>query len=256
MIRRDRANPRNRLLASLSPGEFKRLEPHLAVAHLSVGETLRDFVAPPKGIWFPETCVVSLVVLMTGGGTAVVGMTGCEGVAAYSPAECGHFVLAREVVQVAGEALFLPARVVQAEFDASSGLRQLMLCHAEALHEQVMQLAACNALHVAEERLARFLLSLQDCTGPSAALPLTQEQLAEMLGVRRTTVTAGAAALQRVGLITYRRGTVEIKNRRGLEAVACECYGAISILLRTMSARSKPLTVLHPTTCAVLISNS
>ena len=218
----------NHLLASLTPSDLCRLEPYLGAAKLSRGDVLSEFCEQPERIWFPETCVVSLVVPMSAGNAATVGLVGREGVV------CDR--VARQVVQVPGTARFLPMVSRQAALDAAPALAQLLLRHADALDGQVMQVAACNALHPIEARLARFLLSVADRVEPHAALRLTHEDIAHALGVQRKTVTASAAAIQRMGLITYRRGAVEIQNRAGLEAVACECYDAVQSYYKQLLA--------------------
>lgn len=209
----------NHLLARLTSSDLCYLEPYLCITKLSCGEILSEFCEQPERIWFPETCVVSLVVGMSTGHDITVGLVGREGVVS----DC----VARHVVQVAGNARFLSMHTKSAALDATPALGKLLLRYADALHGQVMQGAACNALHSVEARLARFLLSVADRLQPYAPLPLTQEDLAQALGVGRSTVNKIATAFQREGLITYRRGAVQIQNRRGLKAAACECYDVV-----------------------------
>ena len=209
----------NLLLDSLASSDLSRLEPYLGSARLRRGEILGERVEQAERIWFPETCVVALVVAMNAGNGATVGLIGHEG--AVGDGAAGR------VVQVPGTARFLSVVNKQAALDAAPDLRQLLLRHADALHGQIVQVAACNALHPAEARLARFLLSVADRVGPRAPLLLTHEDIAHALGVQRKTVTASAAAIQRMGLITYRRGAIEIQKRASLEAVACECYSVV-----------------------------
>jgi CRP-like cAMP-binding protein len=216
---RDIAVDTNHLLECLDPSDLYRLKPCLGTAKFSGGEILSEFGQQPERIWFPVTCVVSLVVAMGAGKDVTVGLIGREGATGVC--------FGRQVVLLPGSARFLSIDAKQAAPDAIPDLRQLLLRHADALHGQVMQLAACNALHPVEARLARFLLSIQDRAGPRAPLRLTQEHLADALGVQRCTVNARAAAFQQMGLITYRRGAIEVRRRAGLEAVACECYGVV-----------------------------
>jgi CRP-like cAMP-binding protein len=164
---------------------------------------------------------------MEGGSTAEVGILGCDGMVGYTAALGDRRALARALVQVPGDALHLPLRPVLAAFEASSGFRHIVLRYIGALHAEVLQSAACHALHPSEPRLARLLLMFQERGRGDVVMPLTHELLAGMLGVQRTTVTAAAGALQRAGLIAYRHGTIEIVDRAGLEKSACECYHVI-----------------------------
>ena len=148
----------NHLLDSLTPSELYRLDPHLGCARLGLGEILGEFGDQPERIWFPETCVVSLIVAVSADNRATVGLIGREGAAC----DC----VAHQVVQVPGTARFLSLSAKQASLDVAPHLKSLLLRHADALHGQVMQWAACNALHPAEARLARFLLSVADRVGP------------------------------------------------------------------------------------------
>ena len=202
--------PGNHLLASLDSDELLHLAPYLGSVLLSVGQILPVSSDLPGRIWFPETCVISLVVPMSAGNRVVVGIIGREGAVGASVAKSGSAIVASPVVQITGTALVLSGRAIRVSLDQRHGLQQLLLRHADALHGQVMQVAACNSIHPAEVRLARFLLSVADRIGPHAPLRLTQEHLADALGVQRSTVNASAAAFQRMGLITYRRGAMEI----------------------------------------------
>lgn len=164
---------RNLILGRLRPIEVRRLEPHLELVRLQAGQVLAEPGTALQRVWFPATCVLSLYVLMGGGDTATVGLIGREGTAGYAAAFGGRRSHARLVVQVPGDALVLPARVVLATLASSATFRQSMLQYAEALHAQALQLAACSALHGAEERLASLLLSLDDRIEPGIVLPLT-----------------------------------------------------------------------------------
>jgi CRP-like cAMP-binding protein len=167
------------------------------------------------------------VVVMDGGQSEEAASVGLEGMVGAMAALGGHRTVSRGIVTVPGAALRLPATALRAQFEASSGLRRLCLCHGDALLAQVLQLSACTALHPVEARLCRLLLQLEDRTAPDQILPLTQDFLAEMLGVHRTTVTQAATALQRAGVIAYRRGRVSVLDRALLERATCECYATI-----------------------------
>jgi CRP-like cAMP-binding protein len=215
------------LLAALKSSDWHRLEPDLQLVRLRPGRVLAEPGEPTEDIWFPETCIITLTVYMEGGSTAEVGILGCDGMVGYPAALGDRRALARALVQVPGDALHLPLKPMLAAFEASPGFRHLVLRYIGALHAEVLQSAACHALHPAELRLARLLLMFQDRGRGGAVMPLTHEILAGMLGVQRTTVTAAAGALQRAGLIAYHHGTVEILDRAGLEKAACECYHVI-----------------------------
>jgi len=228
-VRKKSMGPRNVILASLNPSDIQRLEPHFATAHLHIGEVIGEISARPARVWFPETCVLSLAVPMNGGGGAVVSIVGREGALGYRNADCEVTTLARLVVQVPGTAISISVAALRALPDVPRGLLVSLRRHTETMFAQVAQIAGCNALHPAEARLARFLLEIQDRIGRHAAIPATQEHLASVLGVQRTTITASAAALQRAGLINCRRGAIEILNRSGLEEFACECYSVLRL---------------------------
>jgi CRP-like cAMP-binding protein len=220
--------PRNRLLAALlAPDHPHPLAPVLERVRLERGAVLLDQGDEVRQLWFPEGCVVSLTVLTRDGGTAEAATVGREGAAGLVSALGDGRSVARAVVQVPGEAVRLPAEALRAAFEASPAVRRACLLHAQAQLGHVLQAAACAALHPVEARLGRWLLQVRDQAGGGAVLPLTHEFLAEMLGVQRTTVTAAALALQRAGLIDYRRGRVTVLDQAGLEGAACECHAAI-----------------------------
>jgi CRP-like cAMP-binding protein len=218
---------RNRLLAALEPEDLRRLAPHLERVDLARGTVLLEPDAELRHVWWPEDCVVSLVIPTRDGGAAEAATIGREGMVGFFAILGDHRALARNVVQVPGRALRLPFGVLREAFAASPPVRQVCLRYVAALLAHVLQSAACNALHTVEARLARWLLLLQDRVDGDPRLPLTQEFLAEMLGVQRTTVTTAARALQRAGLIAYKWGGVTVLDRTGLERVSCECYGVI-----------------------------
>jgi len=223
--RRGNAAPcANRLLALLPRKDYEQLRPHLEYAPLKYRQSLYRANRPIGFVYFIETGVGSLVNTMANGDAAEVGTIGNEGVVglplllqdARSPTSV--------YVQVPGSGLRMKASLFQKELAASATMRTVMLHYAHAFFNQVAQSAACNQFHSLDKRCCRWLLMTHDRMGSDDFL-LTQEFLAMMLGVQRTGVTAAAGALQRAGLITYSRGNVTIRNRRGLERRACECYG-------------------------------
>jgi CRP-like cAMP-binding protein len=222
------AASRNRLLAALEPDDLGRLAPHLERVDLARGTVLLEPDAELRHVWWPEDCVISLVIPTLGGGGAEAATIGREGMIGFIAAlGVPPRALARDMVQVPGRALRLPLATLREAFAASPRVHQVCLCYVAALIAHVLQSVACNAQHSVEARLARWLLLSQDRVDGAGALPVTQELLAEMLGVQRTTVTAAARALQRAGLIAYRWGSVTVLDRAGLEGVSCECYGVI-----------------------------
>jgi CRP-like cAMP-binding protein len=217
---------RNRFLAALPAKDFSLLAGHLRTVTLERGVTLHDAGEEIEYVYFPHAGMVSLVSVMQSGAmveTAAVGHGGVVGATAGLGA-CHAFT--RAIVQIPGEA----ARIARTSFhlaaEESPAIRDLVVAYNNLLFSQVQQSVACNALHVLEARLCRWLLQTQDCIGHKC-IPLTQEFIAETLGVRRTTLTVVAGVLQRAGMIRYRRGLIHIVNRPALESSACECYAVV-----------------------------
>jgi CRP-like cAMP-binding protein len=215
----------NRLLAALDPTDYALVRPHLSTACFERGAILQEQEAPVAHVYFPMSGLVSLVSVMKDGHeieTAVVGRDGAVGFVGL-----GRWnAFARATVQIPATCAVITESHFRAAVSQSERLRDLMLRFREALFVQVHQTAACNALHPLEDRLARWLLQALDLTD-ERELPVTQESIAKMLGVRRTSVTLIANRLQADGLIRYRRGHIVVLNRMGLEEVTCECYRAI-----------------------------
>jgi CRP-like cAMP-binding protein len=217
---------KNRLLAALDPIDYALIGPHLSTACFERGAMLQEQDAPVAQVYFPMSGLVSLVSVMKDGHeieTAVVGKDGAVG-AFVGLGRWNAF--ARATVQIPTTCAVITETHFRAAVSQSERIRDLMLRFREALFGQVHQTAACNALHPLEDRLARWLLQALDLID-ERELPLTQESIAKMLGVRRTSVTLIANRLQADGLIRYRRGHIVVLNRMGLEEVACECYRAI-----------------------------
>jgi CRP-like cAMP-binding protein len=217
---------RNHLLAALPSPVLSRLRPKLEPVTLSLGKILLWAEEPIEAVYFLEKGMVSLIAALDEGMRAEVGIIGREGIVGM-PLVFGvdtSFVEAQ--VQIPGSALRMSSTMFQKELEESPLLRALLLRYAEAAQAHVSQTAACNARHGLEQRLARWLLMVQDRTEGNE-LPLTQEFLAAMLGVHRPSITVTAGILQRAGLIQYRSGNITIFDRSGLEAAACECYGLV-----------------------------
>ena len=220
------AAPQNRLLAALDAEDFELVASKLVPVILEKGALLYDPGDMVDAIYFPDDCVISLMTLMESGAaieSAAIGREGALGLmAAVSPRQS----LTRALVQVPGRARRITAAHLHRAWEQSAQIRDLIDRHNEALFAHAIHSVACNALHSVEARFCRWLLSCDDRID-SSTVALTQEFLADMLGVQRTTVTVVARALQAGGLIRYRRGVVDILDRAGLEAIACECYRAV-----------------------------
>ena len=216
--------PANRLLSLLSPRDYARLRPHLHRIPLEYRQSLYRAHKPIEFVYFIETGVGSLVNTMANGQASEVGTIGNEGVVGL-PLVLGDDRAPTSVyIQVPGAGLRMKATLFKKELARSASMRTVMLHYAHAFFNQVAQSAACNQFHSIEQRCCRWLLMTHDRMQSDEFL-LTQEFLAMMLGVQRTGVTAAAGALQRAGLIRYKRGNVTIIDRRGLIRRSCECYG-------------------------------
>jgi CRP-like cAMP-binding protein len=217
--------PFNRFLATLPPHDFSLLAPHLCTIALERGVMLHDMGEELEHVYFPHTGMVSLVAVMQSGGTVETATIGRAGVIGAS-AGLGESTFARAIVQLPGTAARLSGVQFCAAANQSQTIRDLIVRYNDLLLAHTQQSVACNALHALEARLCRWLLQTHDCM-EGDAIPLTQEFLGQMLGVRRSTVTLAARLLQSAGLIRYRRGLIQIVDRAGLEDIACECYAVV-----------------------------
>ncbi|WP_088890196.1 Crp/Fnr family transcriptional regulator [Leptolyngbya ohadii] len=216
----------NHLLCVLPLADRERISSYLEPVHLDAQQILYDAEQPIEWVYFPLNCVVSLLTVMENGETIEVATVGREGIVGLPILLGVEQVPGRAMVQIPGEAIRLSADILRAEIERGSILHQQLQHYAQALFDQVTQLSACDRLHSIEQRLCRWLLMTQDRVG-EGQFPLTQAILAQMLGVRRATVSEIAGRLQRSNLIRYRRGQMEIVDRSGLENLVCECYGKI-----------------------------
>lgn len=219
----DKSRSANRLLSSLPEAEYNRLEPYLTLVKVPLGMVIYEAAEKIKTVYFPETALISLVSTLKNGATSEIGLIGGTGVVGLSVCLGSGYSKHRAIIQVPGGALKISARILKQEFDRGGELQKLLLRYTETRLDEVAQLAICNAHHKIEQRLARWLLTVQDLI-QSDKLPLTQEFLGNMLGVQRSGVTLSAGILQQAGLISYSRGKIKIKSRQQLENVACECY--------------------------------
>jgi CRP-like cAMP-binding protein len=216
----------NNLLAALPRKAYRRLLPALSPATLTFGEVLYEPGKPMRDVYFPNECLVSLLTLVEGHLALEVGMVGREGMVGVALALGITDSPMRALVQGGGPALRMSAKRFRAELARSAPLQRGVNRYIHELMGQISQTAACNRFHLVEARLARWLLMTRDRMG-SPQFRMTQDFLSDMLGVRRVGVTQAASALQRKGLIEYRRGHIRILDQRGLEAAACSCYRVV-----------------------------
>ncbi len=216
----------NRLLASLPADQYKRLRPSLRPVSFSLGEVVYEFGGQLDYVFFPTNSIVSLLYTMENGTSAEMGLTGNDGVVGIALFMGGDTMPNRAVVQSAGEALSMKAKVLQDEFALGGEFQYLLLRYTQALITQISQTAVCNRLHSVEQQLCRWLLLSHDRV-QADELIMTQELIADMLGVRREGVTVAAGRLQDAGAIRYIRGHIQILNRQKLEDTVCECYQVV-----------------------------
>ncbi|MFC3071114.1 Crp/Fnr family transcriptional regulator [Phenylobacterium soli] len=216
----------NLLLAALPPDDYGLLAPHFAHVELERGRLLYDPGDRIDYIYFPHDGVISLMTLMDSGAAIESATIGREGALGLAAAVAPRASLVRAIVQTPTRGVRISATQMHEAWEKSAKIRELVDRHGEALFGHAIQSVACNALHSVEARFCRWLLTCHDRISTDT-IALTQEFLADMLGVQRTTVTAVARALQEKGAIRYRRGVVDIIDRAALEAMTCECYGVI-----------------------------
>jgi CRP-like cAMP-binding protein len=216
----------NRFLAALPVSDYALLAPHLRPISLERGTVLHEAGDEIEHVYFPHSGMVSLVAVMQNGATVETATVGRGGVIGVMAGLGSRFASGRAVVQLPGAAMRIGASPFRAATTQSDAIRDLVVRCNDLLLGQIQQSVACNALHALEARLCRWLLQTQDCVDGDT-IPLTQEFLAQMLGVRRTTVTITARLLQSAGMIRYRRGLIQIVNRPALEKSACECHATV-----------------------------
>jgi CRP-like cAMP-binding protein len=213
----------NRLLAALPPDTLALLDRELRQVSLERGAVLLEPGDPVEEIYFPQTGLISLLILGRKGGAVETATIGREGAVGLHGGLGGRRSFTRATTQIGGTFSTIRTGRFERIVDGSGPVRDLILRYTELLLAEAQQIAACNAMHGAAARACRWLLQCVDRTGHDE-LPLTQEVWAQMMGVRRTTMTLVAQSLQVRGLIRYRRGRIELLDRKGLEECACECY--------------------------------
>ena len=216
----------NRLLASLPADAFSAISPHLKIVELKFGNVVAEAGSPIRQVYFPYSGVISLVVELDVGAMIETAMVGHDGVLNAAPALDGKVSLNKGIVQVAGSAGTIEVNRIRRLANEFEPFRSLLIRHEQVLFAQSQQSAACNASHSVEARMCRWLLYMRDLAG-SDDLVLTQEFLAQMLSVRRPSVSVVASPLQKAGLIKYSRGHMRLLDVKGLQKRACECYGTV-----------------------------
>lgn len=236
----------NHLLAALLDNEFNRLAPHLELVAMPLGEVLSESGSKLSSVYFPTTAIISMHYLLENGGSSEIAGVGNEGLFGISLFMGGDTTPSRAVVQTGGYGYRLKADILIDEFNRAGPVMRLLLRYTQALITQMSQTAVCNRHHSVGQQLCRWLLLTLDRL-PDSELTITQELIANMLGVRREGVTEAAGKLQASGYIRYRRGHITVLDRSGLERSVCECYQVVkkevTRLLSDVRQRQSTVTV-------------
>ncbi|MFO1265556.1 MAG: Crp/Fnr family transcriptional regulator [Rubrivivax sp.] len=216
----------NNILAALPAVERTRIYPHLKLVPMPLGMVLYESGDAQRYVYFPTTCIVSLLYVMEDGASAEIAVVGNEGLVGISLFMGGETTPSRALVQSAGQAFRLNGQLLKEEFHRNGPMQLLLLRYTQALITQMAQTAVCNRHHSVHQQLCRWLLLSLDRLD-SNELSMTQELIANMLGVRREGVTEAAGQLQKLGVIRYARGKITVLNRRQLEKLCCECYAVV-----------------------------
>ncbi|WP_340163155.1 Crp/Fnr family transcriptional regulator [Litchfieldella qijiaojingensis] len=226
---------KNQLLAALPRVEYERLRPRLEPVTLSLGEALYESGGVMRHVYFPTDAIVSLLCVMEDGDSTEIAVVGNEGIVGISLFMGGETTPSRAIVQSAGHAYRLRGQFLKDEFYRAGSLQGLLLRYTQALITQMAQTAVCNRHHTVDQQLCRWLLLSLDRLSTNE-LVMTQELIANMLGVRREGVTESAGKLQKAGLIAYHRGHITVLDRPGLESRVCECYAVVKKEYRRLLA--------------------
>ena len=216
----------NQLLVGLTAEEQARLVPHLQLVPMPLGKVLYEPGDQLRHVYFPIDSIVSLLYVLENGASAEISIVGNEGLIGIALFMGGETTPSRAIVQSAGTAYRLPAQLLKDEFHRSGPMQLQLLRYTQALITQMAQTAVCNRHHSVDQQLCRWLLLSLDRL-PTNCLTMTQELIANMLGVRREGVTEAAGKLQKLGAITYRRGQITILDRPAIERLCCECYAVV-----------------------------
>jgi CRP-like cAMP-binding protein len=217
---------RNHLLAALTAAERERLYPHLQLVPMPLGKVLYESGDVMRHVYFPTDSIISLLYVLEDGASAEISVVGNEGIIGVSLFMGGETTPSRAIVQSAGSAYRLIGQLLKEEFHRNGGMQLLLLRYTQALLTQMAQTAVCNRHHSVDQQLCRWLLLSLDRLA-SNKLTMTQELIANMLGVRREGVTDAAGKLQKLGVIQYARGQITVLDRPKLEKLCCECYAVV-----------------------------
>jgi len=216
----------NHLLAALPSDAKERIFPNLRLVDLKLGDVIYESSQPIEFVYFPTDCIISLLYVMLNGASAEISVVGNDGMAGIAVFMGGESTPTRTIVQSRGYAYRMPSPELKTEFNNHADIRVLMLRYTQALITQMSQTAVCNRHHTIDQQLCRWLLLSLDRL-PQNRLSMTQELIANMLGVRREGVTEAAGKLQKLGVIQYHRGQITVMDRPRLEALCCECYDVV-----------------------------
>jgi CRP-like cAMP-binding protein len=216
----------NWLLAALADPEWERVSPHLQPVFMPLGQVLYEPGAKPSHVYFPSTCIVSLLYVMENGASAEIAVVGNEGVVGVSLFMGGESTSSQAVVQAEGHGFRLPAAVLMQEFNRGGPVLHLLLRYTQALITQMAQTSVCNRHHALDQQLCRWLLLTLDRLH-SLEVVMTQDLLSTILGVRRASISDAAGRLQKDGLVRYERGRITVLDRPALEQRVCECYAVV-----------------------------
>jgi CRP-like cAMP-binding protein len=216
----------NHLLAALSPAVQERLFPHLELVQMSLGKVLYESGDALRHMYFPTDCIISLLYVLQDGASAEISVVGKEGLIGIALFMGGETMTNRAIVQSGGHAYRLPGQRLKDEFHRDGDLQPILLRYTQSLITQMAQTAVCNRHHSVDQQLCRWLLLSLDRLS-SNQLTMTQELIANMLGVRREGVTEAAGKLQKLGVISYHRGRITVLDRPKLESLCCECYAVV-----------------------------
>lgn len=216
----------NRLLGALETSSRERIDPHLERLNFKLGDLVCEAGGLLEHAYFPQGAVLSLLTVLENGSAIETANIGREGAFGLFAAMYSRTSFNRSIVQLEGDLVRCPIQLLQAEFQRSEHVRNLFVSYSETLLSQVQQTVACNAMHSTEEKMCRWLLMMHD-RAEGEVLAYTHEFLSHMLGANRKSVTVAAQAMQTAGLISYRRGKIQILDRPGLERASCECYAIV-----------------------------
>ena len=222
----DHSPRQNHLLDALPASDYERIAPHLELLPMKLGDVLYESGGQLRYVYFPTTCILSLLYVMEDGASAEIAVVGNDGILGISLFMGGNTTPSRAIVQGAGYAYRLKADLLKNEFERYGPTMHLLLRYTQALITQMAQTAVCNRHHSVDQQLCRWLLLCLDRLS-SNEISMTQELIANMLGVRREGVTKAAGKLQDAGLIRYQRGRITVVDRPGSEARCCECYQVV-----------------------------